>query len=210
MRNILVSTVLGLLLLAAQAVQADEWEGLKPEDLGISMDEFRMVREKGMSRNTLMHLLEVGVSPNEYFSEPWKKLGVTEDHWLSEKKAGMEDDDINKAFRKGQSNSLDPIVAFILPGYYHYRTKKPYVGLGFSTVAAAGLALTFLHKDESVKGEPTVRMIYPIMVLVSMIGSAGYALVQTRFIDNQEAQRFSYQVDLLPEGGIASRLAMRF
>ena len=122
----------------------------------------------------------------------------------------MEDDDINKAYRKGQSNSLDPIVAFFLPGYYHYRTHKPYVGLGFSTVAAAGVALTFLHKDESVKGEPTIGMIYPIIVLISMVGSAGYALVQTRFIDNQEAQRFSYHVDLLPEGGIASRLAMRF
>ncbi len=204
---------LGLGLLLALPLQLwaveTEWGATTAEDLGISAEEYQMVREKGMSRGTLMHLLEVGVSPNEYFSEPWKKLGVTEEHWLSEKKAGMEDDDINRNFRKQQTNNLAPFIAFVLPGYYHYHTRRLYWGLGLSTAAAGSLALTFLDKDREAKGSFSVRPIYPICLLVTMIWSAGDAFVHTRFIDNQEATRFSFDATPLPDGA-ALRLALRF
>ena len=86
--------------LAAISAFADEWENTTAEDMGISQEEFQKVKESGMSKSRFLKLLEVGISPNEYFSEPWKKLGVTEDHWLNEKKAGMADDDIDLSYRK--------------------------------------------------------------------------------------------------------------
>ena len=130
--------------LAALKVFADEWENTTAEDMGISQEEFQKVKESGMSKSKFLKLLEVGISPNEYFSEPWKKLGVTEEHWLTEKKAGMADDDIDRSYRKQDANNLTPFVSFVLPGYYEYKTKKTYLGLGLSTAAVAGIALTFL------------------------------------------------------------------
>ena len=209
LRVLWLGLALSLLNVAAGHAEED-WGAMTPEELGISADEFVKVKESGMPKSKLLHLLEVGVSPNEYFSEPWKKLGVSEDHWMNEKTAGMEDDDINRAYRKQQSNVVDPLIAFVLPGYYHYKTKKLYWGLGLSTTAAACIALTFLHQDKETKNETHIRPIYPIGLLVTMIVSSGYALVHTRYVDNQEAQRFSWDAGPTLEGGMAARLALRF
>jgi hypothetical protein len=185
----------------------DEWQGVKPEDLGISQEEFQMVKERGMSRKTLMHLLEVGVSPNEYFSEPWKKLGVTEDHWLDEKKAGMADDDIDRSYRKQASSNLTPFLSFIMPGYYQYKTGRIYTGLTLTTLAVAGIVLTFVHRDEDTE---SIYPIYPIISLGAMIYSAADAYLDTRFVDNQDASRFSFDFGILPTGGPAASMRLRF
>ncbi len=198
-----------VLILAPKLVLAgdDEWQGVKAEDLGISQEELQMVKERGMSRKTLMHLLEVGVSPNEYFSEPWKKLGVTEDHWLNEKKAGMADDDIDRSYRKQASSNFTPFLSFIMPGYYQYKTDRLYTGLTLSTLAVAGIALTFLHKDKDTGG---IIPVYPIITLGAMVYSAADAYLNTRFVDNQDAGRFSFDFGILPSGGPAASMKLRF
>ncbi len=219
MKKALLAMWFGLLLLALPQVAKadDEWTGVSAEDLGISQDELTLVKSKGMSKARVLQLLEIGISPNEYFSEPWKKLGVTEDHWVSEKKAGMEDDDINTAYRKQGSNAVDPIVSFFLPGFYHYKTQKLYWGLGLSTAAVACLALTFFEQDENKiyqngvpQVEKHVRAIYPIGLLVSMVWSSGYALINTRYQDNQDATRFSWNAGVSPNGDLAALLALNF
>src|SRR4051812_185118 len=133
--------------LTAIKVFADEWENTTAEDMGITQEEFQKVKESGMSKAKFLKLLEVGISPNEYFSEPWKKLGVTEEHWLSEKKAGMADDDIDRSYRKQDANNMAPFISFVLPGYYEYKTDRMKTGLFLSTAAVAGLALTFTVKN---------------------------------------------------------------
>jgi hypothetical protein len=189
------------------AVHADEWENTTAEDMGISQEEFQKVKESGMSRSKFLKLLEVGISPNEYFSEPWKKLGVTEDHWLTEKKAGMADDDIDRSYRKQDANNMIPFVSFILPGYYQYKTNKTYFGLGLSTVAVAGIALTFLHQNSETK---SIYPYYPMATVLAMIVSAGDAYLGTRYVDNQEAGRFSWNLGWLQEGGPAASLSLGF
>ncbi len=200
-----------MILAAPMLAHADdnEWADVTAEDLGISQQEFQMVKEHGMSRSKLMHLLEIGVSPNQYFSQPWKKLGVSESQWLDEKKGGMADDDINQNFHKQQANELTPFIAFFLPGYYHYQTHRLYLGLALSTVAAGSLALTFLDQSQTSSGSKSVKPIYPIMLLVTMVWSAGDAFIHTRYVDNQEAQRFSLNLNPLRDGA-ALDLGLRF
>jgi len=181
-----------LLNLATVNALADEWEGVTPEDMGISQDEFQKVRESGMSKAQFLKLLEYGISPNEYFSEPWKKLGVTEEHWIGEKKSGMADDDIDRSYRKHEGNNLTPFVSFVLPGYYMYKTNRLYYGLTASTLAAAGIALTFVHRPKEPRG--SIYYFYPIVGVAAMIWSAGDAYLGTRYVDNQEAGRFSFNL----------------
>jgi len=192
--------------LAALKVYADEWENTTAEDMGISQEEFQKVKESGMSKAKFLKLLEVGISPNEYFSEPWKKLGVTEEHWLTEKKAGMADDDIDRSYRKQDANNLTPFISFVLPGYYEYKTKKTYLGLGLSTAAVAGIALTFLVQNDETH---SIYPIFPIVTLLAMVTSAGDAFLGTRYVDNQEASRFSWNLGLTP-GGAAAAMAVGF
>jgi hypothetical protein len=193
--------------LAAVKVFADEWENTTAEDMGISQEEFQKVKESGMSKSRFLKLLEVGISPNEYFSEPWKKLGVTEEHWINEKKAGMADDDIDRSYRKQDANNLTPFISFLLPGYYQYKTNRTYLGLGLSTVAVAGVALAVLHPNNETH---SVRPYYPLATLVAMLYSAGDAYLGTRYVDNQEAGRFSWNLGLGSDGGPAALISLGF
>ncbi len=186
----------------------DEWEGLTYEDLGISQEEFQKVRESGMSKTRLYMLLELGITPNEYFSEPWKRLGVTKAHWLNEKKAGMEDDDIDRSYRKDAGSNFSPLITFVLPGHYQYRTDRFWYGFTLSAIAATSAILTFAH-THSVTGD--IQPIYPIVMLGSMFWSAADAFLDTRYVDNQEAGRFSMQAPLpLPAGPGNGLLAFDF
>jgi hypothetical protein len=201
--------IVAALLILPHSVLADddEWTGTKAEDLGISQEELQTVKERGMSRKKLVHLLEVGISPNEYFSEPWKKLGVSEDHWLDEIKAGMANEDIDRSYRKQAVSNMTPFLSFIMPGYYQYKTDRLYTGLTLSTLAVAGIVLTFVHRDKEVNG---IYPVYPIISVSAMIFSAGDAYLRTRYVDNQEASRFSYNFGLIPSGGPAASMLLRF
>ncbi len=196
-----------LILLPTLKVFADEWDNTTAEDMGISQEEFQKVKESGMSKARFLKLLEVGISPNEYFSEPWKKLGVTEDHWVAEKKAGMADDDIDRSYRKQDANNMIPFITFLLPGYYEYKTHKNYFGAALTTAFVGGIALTFIHKNSETKA---IYPIYPIIAVGAMITSAADAYLGTRFIDNQEAGRFSWNLGVNSDGGPAALLSLKF
>lgn len=190
-----------VLNLTALSALADEWDNTSAEEMGISQEEFQKVKESGMSKSKFLKLLEVGISPNEYFSEPWKKLGVTEDHWLTEKKAGMADDDIDRSYRKQDANNLTPFISFVLPGYYQYRTNRTYFGLGLSTAAVAGIALTVLFPNRETD---TINPLFLIITGLSMVTSAGDAYLGTRYVDNQDASRFSWNLGFTPSGAAAA------
>ena len=205
-----IKTALALafaLSISAVPALANEWEGVTPEEMGISQEEFQKVKESGMSKAKFLKLLEVGISPNEYFSEPWKKLGVTEDHWLNEKKAGMADDDIDRSYRKQDANNLIPFVSFVLPGYYSYKNNRLYSGLTLSGLTVAGLALTFIHTNSETE---SIYPIYPIVAVSAMLWSAGEAYLGTRYVDNQDAARFSLNLGLTGGGGPAALLSLGF
>jgi hypothetical protein len=64
------------------AAAADEWEGFDYQHAGLTQSEFQAAKEAGMSRSKLESLLEIGISPADYLSKPWTRLGVTEEKWL--------------------------------------------------------------------------------------------------------------------------------
>ncbi len=173
---------------AGFSMQEDQWSGLSYDDLGISQEEFQKVRESGMSKSRLFMLLEHGITPNEYFSEPWKRLGVSKSHWLNEKKVGMADDDIDRSYRKQSPSNFTPFITLMLPGYYQYRTDRFWYGFTLSAIAATAATLTIFHRN-SVTGH--IHPYYPIIMVGSMFWSAADAFLDTRYVDNQEASRFS-------------------
>ena len=139
---------LALACLTPRIVHAENWGSTTAEELGITQAEFKKVKESGMSKSRLLKLLEIGVTPNEYFSEPWKKLGVTESYWLSQKKVGFADDDMNQTYHRSQSAELAPFVSFVLPGFYQYQSHRPVLGAALSATAVASVAtLVLAHKE---------------------------------------------------------------
>ncbi len=200
MKKILYSlTFLFVLQLSVFAQEDDEWYGFDYKEAGISNTEFELVKERGMSRKELEMLLEYGIMPSEYYSEPWKKLGVSKTEWLNSKKAGMEDDDMDRRVYTQSKFNYMPIVSFVLPGFYQFKTDRYKFGGALSGIAATSLLLTFLHQEEtqsSTEADPeySIYPIYPIIVLLCMGTSAVDAYLGTRYHDNQGAARFSFNL----------------
>ncbi|MFC1584617.1 hypothetical protein ACFL5V_03615 [Fibrobacterota bacterium] len=195
--------VLGLLtfficLEPAVFADDDEWQGFSYEEAGITTAEYEMVREKGMSRKELLKLLEYGVMPQEYFSEPWKKLGVSKTEWIMAKKQGMEDMDIDRRVYTRSYVNYDLIVSFFLPGFYAYKTKRYKYGGAMTGVFLISTILTFTHKRETARDtqhpEKHIIIAYPIIAFCSMVWSASDAFIKTRYRDNRDASRFSLNI----------------
>ncbi len=198
---------LGFLLIGFtfKPVRAEDWGSVSAEELGITQTEFSKVKTSGMPKSKLLRLLEIGVRPNQYFGEPWKKLGVSETYWLSQRKKGMEDDDVNASFHKQQSSDFTPCIAFVLPGYYHYQTQRYFTGGLLSAMAVSGAALLAVDHGKN------VSIVVPIGLLAtSMIWSAADAFMNTRFSDNKEAKRFTLNFAPTPHSGGEILLAMLF
>ncbi len=176
----------------------DEWYGFDYKEAGISASEFDMVKEKGMSREELLELLEIGIMPSEYFDEPWKKLGVSKSHWIKQKKQGMEDADIDKNIYTRAKFNHYPLVSFFLPGYYAYKTKRYKAGATMTGIFAAGVALTFLSPSTDAKSSDgksetkKINPIFPMIAVMACVWSATDAYLGTRFSHNSDAARFSF------------------
>lgn len=201
----IILVIQGLILMSySQDEEAgiNEWYGFNYNEAGISGPEFEMVKEKGMSRAELEKLLEIGIMPDEYFSEPWKKLGVSKSEWLTSKEAGMSDDDIDTRVYTQQRFNYEPIITFFLPGYYEYQHDKLIFGASLTTVAVGGVLLAIFFPDKTESGnegqkpKESLNPVYPLLTFLSMAVSAGDAYMGTRYNNNKGAERFSF--NLLP------------
>jgi hypothetical protein len=186
-----------LLLHAAQAVEG-EWSDFDYKDAGITSSEFDMVKKHGMSKKELLKLLEYGIMPQEYFSEPWKKLGVSKSEWINAKKQGLEDMDIDRRIYTRSYFNYQPVISFFLPGYYAYKTRRYKYGGTMTGVFVISTVLTFVHKQKTgrntLEEKKQIILVYPIIALCSMIWSAGDAYISTRYSDNVDANRFSLNI----------------
>lgn len=197
----LFGLILALACLCPTSADAEKWGSETPEGLGITQTEFRIVKETGMSKSFLLLLLEIGIRPNEYFKQPWKQLGVTEAYWLNQRRSGMCDDDINRSFHQNKSGEMAPLISFVLPGYYHYQTQRPITGGLITALAVGSVGVLIVNKE---------NRIYPAATLIaSMIWSATDAFIHTRFADNQDARRFSFNLQADPTRS-EFQLALRF
>ena len=192
-----------IFLSTVQAKEIDpEWADFNYQDAGITSAEFDMVKQHGMSKKELLRLLEYGIMPQEYFSEPWKKLGVSKSEWILSKKQGLEDGDIDRRIYTRSYFNYNPVVSFLLPGYYAYKTRRYKYGGTMSGVFVISSVLTFVHKQKTGSNtneeKEQIILVYPIIALCSMIWSAGDAYLGTRYSDNTDAGRFSLNVNPSP------------
>ncbi len=212
--KLLTIKILALILFCSLSAQAkDDWQGFDYRDYGITAAEYQKVRENNMSRKRLLILLEYGIMPSEYFSEPWKKLGISEPNWVKGKKQGLEDGDMDRTLYTNQRFNFIPIYSFFAPGYYQYKTDRPKYGATLTTIAVAGLALSILDMGEESMGSnlPSrkyVKPMYPIIAGIAMMWSAADAYMGTRYVHNHGAKRFALVIPA--DGPPQALLTMHF
>lgn len=186
---------------------ASEWDGFRYEDLGLTQWEFQQVRESGMARETLMELLELGIRPSEYLQKPWESLGVSEQNWLSERGKGMEDSDIDRSYRNRNANQSSVYLSLLLPSLYQWKSDKDALAIsmnaiwGLSVAFYAALAVSTKTSDET--------YLLPFILGVH-VWSFADALLDTRWENNPDANRFSWGIAPTPHGGWVSAMGFRF
>ena len=213
MRNWVHSLVILAFLAPFAWSEDDQWQGFDFQDAGITAAEFDKVKASGMSRKRLEELLEYGIMPSEYFSEPWKKLGVSEASWINSKKQGMEDADIDRTLYTSQRFNWMPVTSFFLPGYYHYKTGRYKMGGLLSALAVTGLVLTFVDMDETATGSNTeqkrrVKLHWPILAFGAAVWSSFDAYRGTRYSHYRDAERFT--LDIIPSKEPKVEFSVRF
>ena len=120
----------------------DQWEGFKYEEMGLTQWEFQQAKEEGISREKLTHLVELGVRLSEYLQRPWEKLGVSEDQWLDERSAGMEDADIDRSYRNHSGDQAYAYVSLFLPSFYQWKTDKTMKAIWMDALWVGGVGAT--------------------------------------------------------------------
>ena len=123
----------------------NEWVGFDYQEMGLTQFEFQKVKESGMTREKLTHLLEIGIYPREYFKKPWLKLGVDEDVWIEERSEGMSDEDIDRSYELATKGTQWAWTSVILPSYYQWKTRQSYkaVAINVWTAGTVGSFVAF-------------------------------------------------------------------
>jgi len=207
--NLFLSLLLALFILPSLllADYANEWRNFKPGDAGISEGEFELVKKNGMSRKKLLDLVEYGIMPTEYFDKPWEKLGISEEKWVSGRKAGLENADLEHTGSRSAQFNTAPLISFFLPGFYAYRSDRLYHGLSMSGLATLSLAGLIFHQNESKpdnsqEAKKSTNFYYLIPLLGSMLWSSADAWYYTQHRFNPDANRFTLLP--LPQGVVLS------
>jgi hypothetical protein len=191
----------------AQFEDDDEWSDFDYSHAGLSQSEFQKVKDSGMSKEKLMHLLEIGIRPSVYLQEPWKDLGVSESEWLSERASGMSDADIDRTYKNKAGDQGMAYLSFVLPSYYQWKTDQMAKAIAMNVLWASALGLTvFLYKE----GEADI-WIYPAVLGIGGVHlwSGIDALLSTLWDNNPDAKDFSWGI--MPTGkGIAAAAMLKF
>jgi len=211
--------ILGLVL-ATQALALDydtsstpvdaasgEWEGFKYEEMGLTQWEFQQVREAGLTKEKLLSLLELGVRPSEYLQKPWEALGVSETQWLSERSKGMEDSDIDRSYRNQSKNQDLAYWSLLVPSLYQWKTGKTSEAISMDAIELASIGC-FAYLFVATKSADEWYVV-PALLGVH-IWSFADGLLDTRWENNPDANRFSWGVFPTLHGGLAGVLGLRF
>jgi hypothetical protein len=143
-----VFLLLALLWLPVLADDTDE-KALR-EEYGLTQLEWRKFKESGMSLDKLEEIQGIGITINEYLSKPWISLGISESKWLTEKKKGLEDDDISAEYTPDESSN-SVLWTFVLPGYHQFKTKSYMYGGLYTLTAGLGWFAYLAIPDEGKK-----------------------------------------------------------
>jgi hypothetical protein len=143
MKTRILVLVLSLFIICPAQLKFSDDDETERTKYGMSQSEWQMFKESGLSVTQLEKLLECGISMGEYSSRPWLSLGVAEKDWIAERCKGMVDEDI-QAFHERGDNDFSIILAFLLPGSYHWAKHSYPTAAALSSVAVISLSLFFL------------------------------------------------------------------
>jgi len=125
------------------------------ERLGLSVTEWKLIKENNMSMEKVENLLKAGIGVSEYYKYPWEYLGTTEEQWIIYRSAGLTDNMIyrkmhpEKAVIVPDSNNVNleqkpdisgKVQGFFLPGYLQCKSGRNVLGITQISIAAVGIA----------------------------------------------------------------------
>ncbi len=194
----------------AQSDDDDEWADFDYQHAGLSQVEFQKVKESGMGKKKLLHLLEIGVRPGTYLQEPWKDLDVSESEWLEQRANGMEDADIDRTYKNNIGNQNLAYMSFLLPSFYQWKTDEMAKAIAMNVLEASTIGLTvFLYKSDSDGSSNWILYGIPLIVAVHLWSGID-ALVATQWDNNPTAKTFSWGIVPTGKKGFAAAAALRF
>nr|AXS01393.1 hypothetical protein [uncultured bacterium] len=210
MKRILFSVVaLCFSLSFAQFDDDDEWADFDYQHAGLSQTEFQNVKESGMSKDKLLHLLEIGVRPSTYLKEPWKDLGVSESEWLEKRAEGMEDGDIDRTYKNYGGNQGLAYLSFLVPSLYQWSTDQMALAIAIDVVWASAVGLTIFLASDNEDAKNT--WVYGLLGVGAVhLWSGIDALLSTLWDNNPDAKNFSWGIVPTGKNSFTAGAAFRF
>ena len=186
----------------------DEWADFDYEHAGLTQTEFQNVKEAGISKEKLMHLLEIGVRPSVYLKDPWKDLGVSESEWLEQRANGMEDSEIDRTYKNQAGSQGLAYLSFLLPSLYQWDTEQTAKAVAMNILEACTIGLTiFLATNGSTKGQ----WVYGAGSIVAVhIWSGADAVLTSQWDNNPDARNFSWGIIPTGKKSFAAAATLRF
>jgi hypothetical protein len=189
--------------------EENEWANFDYQHAGLTQTEFQNVKESGMSKEKLLHLLEIGVRPADYLKEPWKSLGVTEKEWLAERAGGMDDSDIDRTYRNRGGDQGFAYLSFLVPSLYHWYTSQIPKIIAIDVAYVAAWASFFYLRANSV-GDEKLWTYGLIAVGAVHLYSGLDAVISTLWDSNPDARNFSFGIMPTGKNSFAAAAALRF
>ena len=184
-----------------------EWEGFQYEEMGLTQWEFQEAKEKGISREKLTQLVEMGVRPSEYLQQPWVRLGVSEQEWLEQRTEGLDDSDIDRFYRYRSGDQNYAYLSLLVPSLYQWYSGQNVKAIWIDAIWVGGVGtLAYLAATE----DTNVWMYALIPVIGAHVWSFIDAFFGTQWDNNPDANRFSFGVTPTLNQGVASMFMMRF
>jgi len=188
----------------------DEWADFDYQHAGLSQVEFQKVKESGMSKEKLLHLLEIGVRPGTYLQEPWKDLGVSESEWLEQRANGMEDADIDRTYKNNSGNQGLAYLSFLVPSLYQWKTDDMITAIAIDVLWASAVGITVFLFNADTGGENRgIQIGIPCIAAVHLFSGVD-ALLATMWDNNPTAKTFSWGIVPTGKNGFAAAAALRF
>jgi hypothetical protein len=194
----------------AQSDDEDEWAEFDYQHAGLSQIEFQKVKESGMGKQKLLHLLEIGVRPGVYLQEPWKDLDVSESEWLEQRASGMEDADIDRTYKNNTGNQGAAYLSFLLPSFYQWQTDDMVkaIAMDVSAAFAYGILIFLATSSSGDDSNPWVYALIPVGAV--HLWSGIDALLATQWDNNPGAKSFSWGIVPTGKKGFFAGAAFKF
>jgi len=189
--------------------EENEWANFDYQHAGLTQIEFQNVKESGMSKEKLLHLLEIGVRPADYLKEPWKSLGVTEKEWLEERAGGMDDSDIDRTYSNRSGDQGLAYLSFLVPSLYQWYTGQ--IAKSIFIDALYGSAwFSFFYLKSNSEGDEKLWTYGLIFVGAVHLFSGIDALISTLWDSNPDARNFSFGIMPTGKDSFAAAAMLRF